>query len=78
MNEKKKKILSKIMIAAIFYIIAIIISKLNFPKSNIISFVLFITAYIIVGRDVLLKAFSNIKRGKVFDEYCHHRSNHNR
>ena len=68
MNEKKKKILSKIMIAAIFYIIAIIISKLNFPKSNIISFVLFITAYIIVGRDVLLKAFSNIKRGKVFDE----------
>ena len=48
MNEKKKKILSKIMIAAIFYIIAIIISKLNFPKSNIISFVLFITAYIIV------------------------------
>lgn len=68
MNEKKKKILSKIMIAAIFYIIAIIISKLNFPKSNIISFVLFITAYIIVGKDVLLKAFSNIKRGKLFDE----------
>lgn len=68
MNEKQKKILSKIIIAAIFYIIAIIISKLNFPKSNIISFVLFITAYIIVGKDVLLKAFSNIKRGKVFDE----------
>ena len=68
MNEKQKKILSKIIIAAIFYIVAIIISKLNFPKSNIISFVLFITAYIIVGKDVLLKAFSNIKRGKVFDE----------
>ena len=68
MNEKQKKVLSKIIIAAIFYIVAIIISKLNFPKSNIISFVLFITAYIIVGKDVLLKAFSNIKRGKVFDE----------
>ena len=68
MNEKQKKILSKIIIAAIFYIVAIIISKLNFPKSNIISFVLFITAYIIVGKDVLLKAFSNIKRGKLFDE----------
>ena len=68
MNNKQKKMLSKIIMGACLYIIAVIVSKLNFSMSNIISFGLFIAAYIIVGKDVLLKAFSNIKRGKVFDE----------
>ena len=68
MNDKQKKMLRKIIMGASLYIIAVIVSKLNFSVSNIISFGLFIAAYIIVGKDVLLKAFSNIKRGKVFDE----------
>ena len=68
MNDKQKKMLRKIIVAAVFYIIAIIISKLGFQYSKLVSFAVFIVAYIIVGKDVLLKAFSNIKRGKVFDE----------
>ena len=68
MNDKQKKMLRKIIMGASLYIIAVIVSKLNFSMSNIISFGLFIAAYIIVGKDVLLKAFSNIKKGKVFDE----------
>ena len=68
MNDKQKKMLRKIIVAAVFYIIAIIISKLDFQYSHWVSFAVFIVAYIIVGKDVLLKAFSNIKRGKVFDE----------
>ena len=68
MNNKQKKMLSKIVMGASLYIIAVIVSKINFSMSNITSFGLFIAAYIIVGKDVLLKAFSNIKKGKVFDE----------
>ena len=68
MNNKQKKMLSKIIMGASLYIIAVIVSKINFSMSNIISFGLFIAAYIIVGKEVLLKAFSNIKKGKVFDE----------
>ena len=68
MNDKQKKMLRKIIVAAVLYIIAIIISKLGFQYSKLVSFAVFIVAYIIVGKDVLLKAFSNIKRGKVFDE----------
>lgn len=68
MNDKQKKMLRKIIIGASLYIIAVIVSKINFSMSNIISFGLFIAAYIIVGKEVLLKAFSNIKKGKVFDE----------
>lgn len=68
MNDKQKKMLRKIIVAAVFYVIAIIISKLDFQYSHWVSFAVFIVAYVIVGKDVLLKAFSNIKRGKVFDE----------
>ena len=68
MNDKQKKMLRKIIMGACLYIIAVIVSKISFYMSNIISLGLFIAAYIIVGKDVLLKAFSNIKRGKVFDE----------
>ena len=68
MNNKQKKMLSKIIMGASLYIIAVIVSKINFSMSNITSFGLFIAAYIIVGKDVLLKAFSNIKKSKVFDE----------
>lgn len=68
MNDKQKKMLRKIIVAAVFYIIAIIISKFGFQHSKWVSFAVFIVAYMIVGKDVLLKAFSNIKRGKVFDE----------
>ena len=68
MNNKQKKMLRKIIMGACLYIIAVIVSKISFSMSNIISFGLFIAAYIIVGKDVLLKAFSNIKKGKVFDE----------
>lgn len=68
MNEKQKNMLRKIIMAAVLYIIAIIILKTSFPKSDWVSFIVFIIAYIIVGKDVILKAFSNIKRGKIFDE----------
>ena len=52
MNNKQKKMLSKIIMGACLYITAIIISKISFPMSDIISLLLFIIAYIIVGKDV--------------------------
>ena len=59
-----KKRLYKIIISAILFIIAIIISL----KSEWISRSIFIVSYIIVSYEILKKAFRNITRGKVFDE----------
>ncbi len=64
MNQKHKKQIIKIIISFIFTLISIII-KFNY---EIINILLFILAYLIVGYDVLLKAFRNILRGKIFDE----------
>lgn len=68
MNEKQKKILRRVAVAIILYIPAIILSKIDISNGKIISTALYLIAYITVGKDVLLKAFSNIKRGKIFDE----------
>lgn len=59
-----KKRAIKIIIAFIFFIIAIAIPFQNICINN----VLFLISYLIVGLNILKKAFRNIFRGKVFDE----------
>lgn len=68
MNKKQKKTIKNISIAAVIFVAAVIIEKLNFQYASIISLVGFTIAYLTVGSGVLKKAFNNIKRGKVFDE----------
>ncbi len=68
MNKKQKKTIKNISIAAVIFVAAVIIEKLNFRYASIISLVGFTIAYFTVGLGVLKKAFNNIKRGKVFDE----------
>lgn len=58
----------KIIIAFIFYIIAIIISHIEKINNIWISNIIFIISYLIVGLDILKRALRNILRGKVFDE----------
>ena len=59
-----KKEVTKIIIALILFLIAIIINFGNELINNII----FVIAYLIVGLEILRKAIRNITRGKVFDE----------
>lgn len=68
MNKKQKKTIKNILIAAVIFVAAVIIEKLNFQYASMISIVGFTIAYFTVGLGVLKKAFNNIKRGKVFDE----------
>jgi Cd2+/Zn2+-exporting ATPase len=58
-----KKELIKMGIGALFFGIGII-GKF----SNNLEFTIFFIAYILIGGDVLLKAFKNILRGQIFDE----------
>ncbi len=58
-----KKELYKILIAG-----AIMVSGFVLELSPILELIIFLTAFIIVGWEVLLRAISNIIRGQVFDE----------
>ena len=59
-----KKRATKIIIALVLFLIAIII---KFPNEWINNGI-FILSYLIVGLDIVIKAVRNIFRGKVFDE----------
>ena len=58
------KKLKKIIIAGLIYLIAVFVKFEN----EIINTLLFLLSYLIVGFEIVKKAFKNIKKGKVFDE----------
>ena len=70
MNKKQKKLLIRIIIAAIFFVPLYLISeeivKVDIPKPALI--VLFLIPYLTVGYDIIRKALLGIKNGQVFDE----------
>ena len=70
MTKKQKKMFKKILTAAAVFVVACIFSYLlpDFPFKQWISLVLFLTAYVIAGGDVVRKAALGIKNGQVFDE----------
>lgn len=62
--DKKKKRLIRIVISAILFAWAIIFK----PDEKSLLFILYLTSYIVVGYDVIIKALKNIAHGHVFDE----------
>ncbi|MBR0368213.1 MAG: heavy metal translocating P-type ATPase, partial [Clostridia bacterium] len=70
MNKKQKNLLTRIIVAAVFFVPLYLISEdyvhVDLPKWAII--LLFLIPYLTVGWDILRKAFLGIKNGKVFDE----------
>lgn len=71
MNQKQKTMLKRIVAAAIVYIAAAAAKKMNvfagMPQPWI-ELVVFLIPYLIIGWDIVYKAFRGIKNGQVFDE----------
>ncbi len=63
MNKKQKKNLIRIIIAAIMTVALYFI-----PVTGIIRFVLYMAVYLIIGYDILIKAFKGIKNRQPLDE----------
>ncbi len=70
MNKKQKRLLWRIIVAAIFFVPLYLISegfvKVGLPRWALL--LLFLIPYLLVGCDILRKAFLGIKNGQVFDE----------
>ena len=63
MNKKQKKVLIRILLAAV---LMIVFSQL--PVEGYIRFLLFMIPYLVIGYDILKKAFKGILNRQVFDE----------
>ena len=71
MTAKQKKVFTRIIISGIIFILLFFISHLEYFKDmseHIWFFGISLIAYFIIGYDVILKAFRNIKNGQIFDE----------
>ena len=63
MSRKQKKMLARILIAALLMIV------LHFvPAKGAARFVLYLLPYLVIGYDILIKAFKGIKNRQPFDE----------
>ena len=63
MNKKQKKVLIRILVAAV---LMIVFSQL--PVEGYVRFLLFMIPYLVIGYDILKKAFKGILNRQVFDE----------
>ena len=63
MNKKQKKMLIRIIVAAL---LIVLFSKL--PIDGYVRFGLFMIPYLVIGYDILQKAFKGIRNKQVFDE----------
>ncbi len=66
MNKKQKKVLIRIIVAAVLMIALSVIPVV--PSKGVIRFVLFMIPYLGIGYDILRKAFKGILNRQVFDE----------
>ena len=66
MNKKQKKVLIRIIVAAVLMIALSVIPVV--PSKGVIRFVLFMIPYLMIGYDILRKAFKGILNRQVFDE----------
>ena len=63
MNKKQKKVLTRIIVAAV-----LMIAFSFLPVEGCAAFALFMIPYLVIGYDILIKAGKGIKNHQVFDE----------
>ena len=63
MNKKQKKMLARILIAA-----ALLIGFNFLPFTGYVRFVFYLIPYLVIGYDILIKAFKGVKNRQPFDE----------
>ena len=68
MTKKQKKVLTRIIIAFVLLIAYSFIPESILAEDSIIRFALYMIPYLVIGYDILKKAFKGIKNKQVFDE----------
>ena len=63
MNKKQKKMLTRILIVAVMMVVLELL-----PTTGILRFVLYMIPYLVIGYDILRKAFRGILNRRIFDE----------
>ena len=65
MNRKQKKMLARIVIAAVLLVVLAFV-----PAEEGLRFALYLIPYLVIGSDILLKAAKGIRNRQVFYTQC--------
>ena len=70
MTEKQKKMLYRIIITFILFVVLMVVEHLGMLDNlnTIVLFIIYLIPYLIIGYDIVWKAARNIRNGQVFDE----------
>jgi Cd2+/Zn2+-exporting ATPase len=68
MSKKLKRLLKRIIIGALIYLVAILVSHIIPDFNENIELVLFLVAYFVIGGSIVKAAVKNIGHGQIFDE----------
>lgn len=63
MNRKQKKMLSRILAAAVLLVLGNYLPVPELPR-----FVIFLVCYVVIGYDIVQKAYKGVRNGRPFDE----------
>ena len=70
MTKKQKNMLYRILVSFLLFAVLMVLEHRGMlvAFSSVIRFVIYLVPYLIIGYDIMCKAFRNISRGQVFDE----------
>lgn len=71
MTKKQRKMLARILITAVPFVILFVCEHMGALapiEGTWIAFLIFLALYLVIGYDIVYKAFRNIKNGQIFDE----------
>ena len=63
MTKKQKKMLKRILIASVLMVVLAFL-----PVTGLLKFALYMVPYLVIGHDILRKAFLGVKNKQMFDE----------
>lgn len=71
MTKNQKKMLERILVTAVLFVALLVLEHVGILEQitqPVLIFIIYLVPYLLIGYDIIFKAFRNISHGQVFDE----------
>ena len=71
MTKNQKKMLERILVTAVLFVALLVLEHVGVLEQitqPVLIFIIYLVPYLLIGYDIIFKAFRNISHGQVFDE----------
>ena len=71
MTKNQKKMLERILVTGVLFVALLVLEHVGILEQitqPVLIFIIYLVPYLLIGYDIIFKAFRNISHGQVFDE----------